>query len=91
MTRMASLALAKRIREVRTDLYGENGLEDLARALGIPAQTWLNYECGVTMPAVLMLKFIEVTGTNPHWLHTGEGDWCSARAFRRFTSDDRDR
>ncbi len=88
MTRTASLA--QRIREVRTTLYGENGVEALTRILGIPTETWLNYERGVTMPAVVMLKFLEVTGTNPHWLLTGKGERLSAPSARRFTSGGRD-
>jgi hypothetical protein len=66
--------LARRIREMRHDLYGENGLPILAEALDLPARTWLNYEQGVTMPADVLLRFLVVTGTDPHWLVTGEGD-----------------
>jgi hypothetical protein len=73
--------LARRIREIRHDLYGENGLTALAEALSLPTRTWLNYEQGVTMPADVLLQFLEVTGTDPHWLLTGEGD----RALTRTT------
>ena len=66
--------LAHRIQEIRHDLYGENGLPALASALNLPTRTWLNYEQGVTMPADVLLCFLEVTGTDPHWLLTGEGD-----------------
>jgi hypothetical protein len=66
--------VARRIREIRQDLYGENGLPALAEVLNLPARTWLNYEQGVTMPAEVLLEFLEVTGTDPHWLRTGEGD-----------------
>jgi hypothetical protein len=66
--------LACRIREIRQDFYGKHGLPVLAEALNLPARTWLNCEQGVTMPAEVLLRFLEVTGTDPHWLLTGEGD-----------------
>ena len=69
--------LADRVREIRQDLYGEDGLEFLARALGLPAQTWRNYERGITMPAELLLAFVVLTGADPKWLLTGEGERLS--------------
>jgi Bacteriophage CI repressor helix-turn-helix domain len=66
--------LACRVREIRNYLYGENGLDALAQALGVPTQTWLNYERGITMPAEVLLNFLEATGVDPHWLSTGEGE-----------------
>ena len=66
--------IAVRVRELREDLYGEDGLENLAAALGVPAQTWRNYESGVTMPAEVLLEFLTLTGTDPNWLLTGEGE-----------------
>ncbi len=68
------VSLARRVHEIRHYLYGENGLDALAGALRVPAQTWLNYERGVTMPAEVLLDFLEVTGVDPHWLRTGEGE-----------------
>jgi len=53
--------LARRVREIRLEHYGEDGLEDLARALKIPARTWLNYEQGVWIPATVLLAFLDVT------------------------------
>ena len=41
--------------------------------LSLPARTWYNYETGVTVPAEVLLGFIEQTGANPIWLLTGEG------------------
>ena len=64
--------LCKRLRQVRVELYGENGGPVLAEALRLPFRTWVNYEMGVTVPALVMLHFIELTGTCPHWLLTGE-------------------
>ena len=43
--------LAERLREVRSDLFGERGGPELARRLGLPIRTWYNYEIGVTVPA----------------------------------------
>ena len=62
-----------RLREVRQELYGEHGGPELARRLNLPARTWYNYESGVTVPAEVLLSFIDVTGTNPIWLYSGEG------------------
>ena len=33
----------------------------MARRLGIPVRTWYNYEGGVTVPAEVILKIIELT------------------------------
>lgn len=67
-------ALARRVREVRVELYGEGGIEPLAASLGIPARTWQNYEAGVTIPATAILRFIGTTGASPEWLLTGSGE-----------------
>jgi hypothetical protein len=66
--------LAERLREVRRRLLGEGGGPELARLLGLPARTWYNYETGVTIPAEVLLRFIEITGADPAFLRTGEGD-----------------
>ncbi len=65
--------LAHRVRHVREDFYGEHGAQFLADALGLPLGTWANYERGVTIPAQVILKFIDATGAHPHWLLTGRG------------------
>jgi hypothetical protein len=65
--------LSRRLREVRVELYGVHGGPLLAAALKMPFRTWMGYEMGVSMPAHSVLRFIEVTRTNPHWLLTGEG------------------
>jgi hypothetical protein len=59
------IEIAVRMREIRQDLYGEHGLENLAVALGVPAQTWRNYEQGITMPAEMLLEFMVLTGADP--------------------------
>ena len=66
--------LTWRIREIREELFGEHGGPIVAESLGNPFRTWLNYESGCTIPAPSMLRFIELTKTNPHWLLTGRGD-----------------
>ena len=73
-------ALASRVRQVREELYGDNGGPLLAEELRIPFRAWLDYETGGTIPALIILRFIEVTEAHPHWLLTGEGN--------RFLSDD---
>jgi len=75
--------LARRIREIREDLYGEHGGPMLAEALGLPFRTWYNYEAGCTIPAHSILRFIEVTDAHPHWLLTGEGERYLSRGAVR--------
>lgn len=66
-------SLADRVRQVRLELYGEHGGPLLAGALSLPFRTWHNYEQGVTIPAPVMLRFIEQTDADPRWLLTGQG------------------
>ncbi len=66
-------SLAERLKEVRTHLFGERGGPEMARRLGLPVRTWYNYESGVTVPAEVALKFIEMTRVDPVWLLRGTG------------------
>ncbi len=66
-------SLSRRLREIRQEIFGEHGGPELARRLNLPARTWYNYETGVTVPAEVLLGFIEQTGANPTWLLNGEG------------------
>ena len=75
--------LAERLREIREELCGEHGPQFLADALKVPVQTWLNYESGVTAPALVVLKLIDIARVNPHWLLTGQGDPHDYRMCRR--------
>lgn len=76
----ATQELAQRVRELRLERFGERGGPLLAEILGVPEQTWTNYESGVTIPASVILHFVELTGANPRWLRTGEGDrYCDRR------------
>ena len=65
--------IATRLIQVRRELYGEHGLPELARLIEVPARTLFNYESGVTMPGEILLRFLDVTGADPHWLLHGEG------------------
>jgi hypothetical protein len=66
-------SLSRRLREIRQELFGGHGGPELARRLNLPNRTWYNYETGVTVPAEILLRFIELTGANPMYLITGEG------------------
>lgn len=65
--------LAERLREVRTEIFGERGGPELSRQLGLPVRTWYNYEVGVTVPAEVLLRFVELTNVEPIWLLHGRG------------------
>ena len=69
----AKLALAERLAALRCELYGDRGGPEMARRLGIPVRTWYNYEGGVTVPAEVILKTIELTSVEAGWLLHGEG------------------
>ena len=66
-------SLSRRLREIRQEIFGEHGGPELARRLNLPARTWYNYETGVTVPAEVLLGFIDQTRANPMWLLNGEG------------------
>lgn len=73
--------LAMRVREIREELYGAHGGPLVAEALKVPFRTWLNYENGCTIPATSILRFIELTKADPHWLLTGRGQkYTTSRA-----------
>ena len=65
--------VSARLKDVRLELFGEHGGPELARRLSLPARTWYNYETGVTVPAEVLLGFIQQTDVDPGWLLTGEG------------------
>ena len=66
-------SLAERLRAIRAELFGERGGPEMARRLGIPVRTWYNYEAGVTVPAEVVLRIIELTSLEPSWLLNGKG------------------
>jgi hypothetical protein len=65
--------LGERLRQVRTELYGEHGAPALARFLRVPERTWCNYENGVTIPGDILLELLTLTSAEPRWLLGGEG------------------
>ena len=83
MARGETTALAGRIRLVSQELYGEYGGPALAEDLGLPYRTWLNYESGVTIPGLVILRFISVTGASPRWLLTGQGERFTGASMLR--------
>jgi len=79
--------ISGRLREIRQERFGEHGGPELARRLGLPARTWYNYETGVTVPAEVLLGFLEQTGTNPLWLFTGDGTKYSRGCDEKLLSE----
>ncbi|MEW4566418.1 XRE family transcriptional regulator [Tautonia sp. JC769] len=77
--------LANRLKEIRTEQYGDRGGPELARRLNLPIRTWYNYETGVTVPSEVLLRFIELTDVEPRWLLHGEG--AKLRRGRPMASD----
>src|SRR5205807_10671382 len=69
----AKYSLAERLSSLRAELYGDRGGPELARQLGLPVRTWYNYESGVTVPAEVILKIVELTSVEPIWLLHGKG------------------
>ena len=67
-------SLSRRLREIRQEIFGDHGGPELARRLNLPARTWYNYEIGVTVPAEVILRFIDVTFVEPTWLLSGQGE-----------------
>ena len=77
------LAIARRIREIREAVFGDSGLPTVATLIGVTDHDWAGYEAGSTIPAEVILRFIEEVGVTPHWLLTGRGD--KYRTARWFT------
>lgn len=66
MTR-PSVPLSTRIRTIRKETHGEDGIPQLAAALGIPARTWENFEAGVKSPHAPSSN----SSRSPVFTHTG--------------------
>jgi hypothetical protein len=81
----AKYSLAERLSSLRAEMFGDRGGPELARQLGLPVRTWYNYESGVTVPAEVILKIIELTSVEPMWLLHGKGP-----KFRTPTNDRHD-
>src|SRR5262245_10327274 len=65
--------LSERLHEIRVELFGDRGGSEMARRLNLPVRTWYNYEAGVTVPAEVLLRFVELTSVEPMWLLHGRG------------------
>ena len=55
-------ALSERLCRARIAHFGIDGVAELSRRLGVPERTWRHYEAGVTKPADVVLRFMEMTG-----------------------------
>ena len=66
-------AIASRLREIREEKFGERGGPELAHRLDLPVRAWYDYETGVSLPAEVLLRFVEQTGANPWWVLSGLG------------------
>jgi helix-turn-helix protein len=64
--------LGMRLRQTREELCGSDAA-GWARRLGVPAETWSNYEAGCSVPAEVLLAFLELSGVEPTWLQHGSG------------------
>jgi hypothetical protein len=65
--------MTHRLRRVRVEVFGEDGVERLASVLRISAEHWRAIEGGADVPGRVFLRFLEATGASPLWLLTGEG------------------
>src|SRR5215203_5595936 len=85
-------SLAERLRTIRAEMFGDRGGPEMARRIGIPVRTWYNYEAGVTVPAEVVLRIIELTSLEPSWLLHGKGPKfrLSASEGAHRTSEARD-
>jgi hypothetical protein len=80
--------LSERVQAVRVQLFGESGGPVLAELLGIPQRRLARIEAGGPIPGEIILKLIDVTGVNPRWLLSGEGERYGAPACGRITRRD---
>ena len=88
MGRTSNSCLARRLRAIRRDHFGEHGGPLLAELLGIPFRTWAGFEAGRAIPAGVILRLSELTDVDTRWLLTGGGE----RSLRRWEmGDDRGR
>lgn len=65
--------LSVRIRQVRQEQFGAQGVRQLAQLLGVSDLAWLDFEAGSGVPAHILLDFIDLTGVSALWLMCGEG------------------
>jgi hypothetical protein len=80
--------LSERIAALRAEVFGDRGGPELARRLGLPIRTWYNYEGGVTVPAQVVLKIIELASVEPMWLLHGRGPKYRSGSHTNVLADD---
>src|SRR3954452_9112143 len=51
----------RRLREIREEVFGEEGVPLLAEALHLPAIIWRSYEAAANIPGAVLLRFIEIS------------------------------
>jgi hypothetical protein len=81
--------LAARVREIRFEKFGNDGIAILSQAMSISVRTWEHFEHGVTIPGWILLQFIEISGVEPNWLLTGEGERYRVTAIKTIHSASR--
>ena len=69
----SKVAIASRLRSIGSEIFGAPGCAQLAPVLGLPPASWSHYESGVRIPGEVQLRFLDITGTEPSWLLSGEG------------------
>ena len=72
MENLSESTIADRIKLVRKQYAGRRGKSKLAHALGISTSTYDYYENDKFPPVEFLHKICEITGTDSHWLLTGQ-------------------
>lgn len=68
-----ALHIARRLAAVRSELFGKDGHSRMAKRIGVPVQSWRNFERGVAAPPDIILTVIVLFDVEPQWLLNGEG------------------
>jgi transcriptional regulator with XRE-family HTH domain len=82
-------AIIERIKLLRQQYAGARGKSEFARSLGISPSTYSYYENNRIPPVDILLKICQVTGSDLHWLLTGNQDGpknTEARSVHQNTS-----
>jgi hypothetical protein len=87
-SRSESSTLSARVRTVRIQNFGEHGGPMLAELVGVTQRRLARIEAGGPIPAEFILKLIDLTGVNPRWLLSGEGEVYGSPAPSRIRDRD---
>jgi transcriptional regulator with XRE-family HTH domain len=71
-------ALCQRVRELRQEK--DWTIEQMADALGVPAERYRKYEVRSPLPQYLFERFAQLTGRDVHYIVTGKSAPASPRA-----------